>query len=61
MIPAITINKAMAVGTRFRRSQNNGGAHMIAKNVDRKKGTRIFSAARIPVTTITNAAVVTRT
>ncbi len=34
---------------------------MIARNADRRKGTRIASAARIPATTITNAATVTKT
>jgi hypothetical protein len=60
IIPPITINRASAVGMCFRRSQNKGGAHIIARNAERRKGTRIFSAARIPATTITNAATVIR-
>jgi hypothetical protein len=47
---------ASALGMPFRCIQNNGGAQIMAINTDRRKGTRIEPAARIPATRITKLA-----
>jgi hypothetical protein len=63
--PAITIPiriniTAGALGMPFRCIQNNGGMKIMAINMDRRKGTRIELAARIPATKMTKHAAVIR-
>ena len=56
----MTMSMASHLGSPFRSSQNRDGALMIAMNTDSRNGTTIDSAARIPATTTTNAAAVSR-
>ena len=55
-----TIRMAKTVENLLFRKKNRAGVLMIAKNTDIRKGTMIWTAARIPAMTITNAAAVIR-
>ena len=57
-MPAMTMSMASQRGSPLRSSQNRGGALMMATKIDRRNGTTIDSAARMPATTTTNAAAV---
>jgi hypothetical protein len=56
MMPTRMDKTANALGTPLRCIQKSGGAQIMAMNMDKRKGTRIELAARIPATTTTKHA-----
>ena len=56
----ITISSAAQEGRPLRSSQNIGGPQIKAKNAASKNGTKIASAAFMPATTITKAAIISK-